>query len=129
MKLFGACYSLELRLKATHFIYQKLSRAAIAEFCNSSRTMDYLYDFIGLIDLLFICFPRKLPLLTSEKPVPPLKGLRSLANTTQGHTTPTCVRAAQVGVVCPRLHYSTPPGLDRSNFRSLQFLTVSELIP
>ena len=62
VKLFGAC---KLRLKATHSIYQRLSSAAIAEFCNSSRTMNYLYDLIGLRDLLFLCFPRKLPLLTS----------------------------------------------------------------
>src|SRR5436853_1965242 len=49
VKLFGAC---KLRLKATHSIYQRLSRAAIAKFCNSSRTMNYLYDLIGLRDLL-----------------------------------------------------------------------------
>ena len=37
--------------------------------------------------------------------MPPLKGLRSLANVTQGLTTPTCAKAAQVGVARPGLLY------------------------
>src|SRR5438046_91111 len=38
------------------------------------------------------------------------KGAWSLSNTTQGLTTPTCAKAAQVGVVRPGLLYFTPFG-------------------
>ena len=45
VKLFGAC---KLRLKATHSIYQKVEQSCNSGICTSSRTMDYLYDLIGL---------------------------------------------------------------------------------